>query len=135
MSFRDTSDNDILVGVSLYFMLIYCNIESLKLSIFHELLAGGKDVTTILQATKNNMELHSIKEAANKDNLNQFYGSLINLLDLELQQVLLAISTPSDIKALMTKNSIFLSEAVNSSDLGKLMTDVSTLTYFIQDHP
>ena len=92
-------------------------------------------MTTILQATKNNMELHSIKEAANKDNLNQFYGSLINLLDLELQQVLLAISTPSDIKALMTKNSIFLSEAVNSSDLGKLMTVVSTLTYFIQDPP
>ena len=135
--FRDTLDNDIHVGVSIYFMLTYCNVETLRLFVFHDLLLEWKGTRTVLQATKNNMELSSIKEFPNQENVKQFYESMVDILKLELGQVLAAISRPYEIEELVRVNSAFFKNTESTSDLGNMLSPLTFTPFRIppSEHP
>ena len=119
MPFREPSEDDLSVGVSLYLMLIYCKTEDLKLLIFYQSLVE-MDMRTIVQASKNNMELNSMKEESNIRNNKLIYEHIADILDLELGKVLQAMSTPTEIKAL-NQSMPYFSKTKMASNLGMLV--------------
>ena len=86
---------------------------------FHKRLIGENSMRSVLQATKNNLELQPFEDVHSTESVRQFYKTMTKTLDLEHQQVLLAISRPSEIRALSQENSVFLTSSYGASNLSK----------------
>ena len=79
----------------IYFVLIYCNVEDFKLFSFHKSLVEAKSLPTVLQTAKNNIDLGSTMHEARFD---VFFQELVSILDLDLDNILSAISTTTQLK-------------------------------------
>ena len=76
-------------------MLIYCNIEEFKLFSFHKTLVESKSLPTVLQTAKNNIDLESIQYG---DYGKAFFQELVVILELDLDTIMVAISTTASLK-------------------------------------
>ena len=122
---RLVEEDDIATGVQLYFLLVFCDEESFQLFEFFRTLIHDKTIRTLILSTIKNMASKDIKNCQNKQNLKLFYRKLTNSLDLQLEEVLEAISSSSGLEALIASDLPFVfNKTMKNSDfniLGKYL--------------
>ena len=88
---RNLTDTDIEYGMIIYFVLTFCNVEDFKLFSFHQSLVGSNSLPSVVQAAKNNIDL----ESEHEERFKLFFQELVSILDMDLGNILMAISTPT----------------------------------------
>ena len=106
---------DIKTGLSIYAVFVYCS-ESVPLSQFLRSLLSTQSPRTIIKATVNTIASDDIKENFNRKGLNLFYGALDKIFNFQLGKILLAISSPEEIKLLMNKERPYFAKYINEID-------------------
>jgi hypothetical protein len=97
------TDEDIKSGIMLFSVVVYCS-EPVALSQFLNSLLSTQSLRTIIKATVNTIQSDNIKESLSKEQMNQFYLTLDKIFDFQFGKILLAISSPPEIEAMMAKN-------------------------------
>ena len=92
----------------LYFVLTYCSVEDFRLFLFHKNLVDGKSKRTILQAAKNNINSRNVKKCENQWRMKTFFKELSEVLELDLSDILRAISTEAQLQGLNEKELPYL---------------------------
>ena len=87
----------------LFSVVVYCS-EPVALSQFLNSLLSTQSLRTIIKATVNTIQSENIKESLSKEQMNQFYLALDKIFDFQLGKILLAISSPPEIEAMMAKD-------------------------------
>ena len=71
MFYRILNNTDIEIGTFIYFLLVHCNVKDLKLFSFYKNLVEGKNLPSVVQATKNNIDSSELVE--NRNYLKSFF--------------------------------------------------------------
>ena len=98
------NDEDITTGFMIFSVVVYCS-ESVALSQFLHSLLTTQSPRTIIQATVNTIESDNIKDNTNRQLLNDYFQSLNRTFNFEYGKILMALSSPSELQAMMDKNS------------------------------
>ena len=118
---RSVEEDDIATGVHIYFILVFCEEESFKLFQFFKALINNETTRTLVLSTIDNMDSIKIKKCQSKQNMKLFYHQLTNILDLQLESVLEAMSTSSELQAFVEADLPF------GNNKSKKDLDVNTL--------
>ena len=90
------NDTEIEIGTFIYFLLVHCNVKDLKLFSFYKKLVEGKSLPSVVQATKNNIDLAKLVE--NRKYLKSFFKDLVKILDLDLGNIMFAMLTSTQLR-------------------------------------
>ena len=97
----------------IYFVLIHCDLDKVKLASFHRSLVENKSIRTIVQAAKNNVELGSAK---NKLHFKLFFEELASIVGMDVDNILSAVSRTSqmnDMQRILNGTGIEMKEGNN----------------------
>ena len=108
--FRTISNEDLTLGLHLYFVLTYCGVEDFKLFLFHKNLVDSKSIRTIVQAAKNNINSRNVRKCDNQWRVKTFFKELSEVLKFDLGGILRAISTTAQLQGLNEKELPYLIE-------------------------
>ena len=97
------SPEDYVMGFKIYSIIVFCNPETLKLGQFLYNLASEENLSTIVKATVNTIELERVEEMKNRKQLFGFYAHLEKALDLQLGRIFLAFSSPKELNEMLSK--------------------------------
>ena len=114
-SFRRLSETDLESGMFIYFVLIYCDLDEVKLASFHRSLVENKSIRTIMQAAKNNVELGSAKE---KLNFKLFFEQVASIVGMDVDNILSAVSRTSqmnDMQRIWNGTGVEMKEGISST--------------------
>ena len=95
------SREDYVMGFKIYSIIVFCNPETLKLGQFLYNLASEENLSTIVKATVNTIELERVEEMKNRKQLFGFYAHLEKALDLQLGRIILALSSPKELNEML----------------------------------
>lgn len=96
MFYRIVNDTEIEMGTFIYFLLIHCNVQDLKLFSFYKKLVEDKNLPSVVQATKNNIDSAELVE--NRKYLKSFFKDLVKILDLDLSNIMFAMLTSAQLR-------------------------------------
>ena len=97
------SREDYVMGFKIYSIIVFCNSETLKLGQFLYNLASEENLSTIIKATVNTIELERVEEMKNRKQLFGFYTHLEKALDLQLGRIILALSSPKELNEMLSR--------------------------------
>ena len=97
------SREDYVMGFKIYSTIVFCNPETLKLGQFLYNLASEENLSTIVKATVNTIELERVEEMKNRKQLFGFYTHLEKALDLQLGRIILALSSPKELNEMLSR--------------------------------
>ena len=97
------SREDYVMGFKIYSIIVFCNSETLKLGQFLYNLASEENLSTIVKATVNTIELERVEEMKNRKQLFGFYTHLEKALDLQLGRIILALSSPKELNEMLSR--------------------------------
>ena len=97
------SREDYVMGFKIYSIIVFCNPETLKLGQFLYNLASEENLSTIVKATVNTIELERIEEMNNRKQLFGFYAHLEKALDLQLGRIIIALSSPKELNEMLSR--------------------------------
>ena len=97
------SREDYVMGFKIYSIIVFCNPETLKLGQFLYNLASEENLSTIVKAIVNTIELERVEEIKNRKQLFGFYTHLEKALDLQLGRIILALSSPKELNEMLAK--------------------------------
>ena len=100
----DITTEDYVTGYKIYSILVFCNPETLKLGKFLYNMVSDNNLRTIIKVAVNTIQSDRVKEVENKNLLFGFYQHLEKSFNLELGRILLAVSSPSELQAMLIKN-------------------------------
>ena len=95
MFYRIVNDTEIKMGTFIYFLLIHCNVKDLQLFSFYKNLVESKNLPSVLQATKNNIDSAELVE--NRKYLKSFFKDLVKILDLDIGNIMFAMLTSAQL--------------------------------------
>ena len=95
---------DIVTGLKLFSIMIYCS-ESVKLYKFLHEIFTTQSPRTLFKTIINTIQSDNIKESRNLASLEKIYEEIDNLFHLQLGKILLAISSPKQIHTMI--NNVF----------------------------
>ena len=96
-------DENIKTGIKLFAVVVCCS-EPLALSQFLNSLLSRESPRTIIQATVNRIESENIIEPQNMERMKQFFLALDKIFHFQIDKILLAISSQSEIAAMTAKD-------------------------------
>ena len=96
-------EEDIKTGFMLFSAIVYCS-EPVALSQFLQSLLSTQSPRTIIQAIVNTIQSGDIRESISKERINQVYLALDSILHFQYGKILLATSSPSQLKAMLAKD-------------------------------
>ena len=92
---RNLTDTNIEYGMTIYFVLTFCNVEDFKLFSFHHSLVESRSLPSVVQGAKNNIDLGPVEY---EERFKLFFQELVTILDMDLGNVLMSISTTAELK-------------------------------------
>jgi hypothetical protein len=105
---EDITDVDIKIGFALYSVTVMCvDVERLQLGQFLESLVLTENPRTLHQATVNTVHLERM-EKPNRKLMSQFYEALSSKLNLQQGRILLALSSPTELEAMLARDLPYL---------------------------
>ena len=132
---------DHVTGFKIYSILAFCNPETLKLGKVLYNLVSRENSRTIIKAVVNTIELEKVKEYGNRNLLFGFYKILEKTFNLQIGKILLSVSTPSELKAMLMKKIPYIAPFSNEIEacftnndcmsLEKLVNSLGKLKMFI----
>ena len=93
-------DDDIVTGLMMLAAMVYCS-ESVALSQFLTELVSTQSPRTIIKASVNILQSGNIKKRMDREYMNNFYSSLDKIFNFQLGKIILAVSSPLEIKGLI----------------------------------
>ena len=99
--------------MKIYSILAFCNPETLKLGKFLNDLVTKANLRTIIKAVVNTIDLEKVKEAENRNLLFGFYQYLEKTLNLQLGKILISVSSPSELMAMLMKQVPYIMQFSN----------------------
>ena len=92
---RIVNNTEIEIGTFIYFLLVHCNVKDLKLFSFYKNLVEGRNLPSVVQATKNNIDSAELVE--NRMYLKSFFKDLVKILDLDIGNIMFAMLTSAQL--------------------------------------
>ena len=100
---EDITEEDIRTGLEILASLRHCPDESVKIYGFIVNLLSTESPRTIIQSVVNTIE-HGKIEGITRDGLHEFYRSLDTIFQFQLGGILLAVSSRSQLQAMVDKD-------------------------------
>ena len=102
------TEEDIETGLKMYYVIIFCNKESLELRRFLEMVVSTQSPRTLLLSIVNTLQSERLSWR-NKVFLGEIYQAVEKTFDLQLGKILIAISTPSQLTSVIDHDLPYLS--------------------------
>ena len=112
---KNISEQDIVTGFMIFSSLIHCS-ESIAISQFLHNLLSTQSPRTIIQATVNTIQADYIREKENRMSLNKFFMALNSIFSFHLGRILLATSSSSQLKSMMSKDWPYFNQFYHEMD-------------------
>ena len=129
---------DIKIGFSIFAVFVHCS-ESIPLSNFLHRLVSSQSPRTIIQATVNTITSGDLKYSVDKRGMSQFYEALDQIFNLQLGKILLAVSSPEEIKTMMDRDMPYFTKykkeiehclnGTNCQDIGDLINSLGNIVF------
>ena len=97
------TNDDITTGYLIYSIILYCPETTMKLYQFFNSLLSTQSPRTIIQATVKTIQAEN-NEESNKMMINKFYLALDKFYNFQLGKILLATSSLTQVKNMMSKD-------------------------------
>ena len=110
------STDDLVTGFKIYSILVFCNQETLKLGQFLYNIVSDTNLRTIIKSAVGTIELGRVKEWENKNLLFDFYRHLEETFNLQLGKILLAVSSPFELREMLIKKLPYITKFSNEID-------------------
>ena len=131
---------DIKIGFSIFAVFVHCS-ESIPLSNFLHRLVSSQSPRTIIQATVNTVKTGDLKDSVDKRGMSQFYEALDQIFNLQLGKILLAVSSPEEIKTMMDRDMPYFTKykkeiepcinGTNFQDIGDLINSLGNIVFIL----
>ena len=128
----DITPEDYLTGYKIYSILVFCNPETLKLGQFFYNIVLDKNLRTIIKVAVNTIQLGKVKEVLNKNLLFEFYRHLEKSFNLELGRILLGVSSPAELQAMLMNKLPYITPFSNEIKRCFTETDCNDLKNLIK---
>ena len=102
------TEEDIATGLKMYYVIIFCNKESLELRRFLEIVVSTQSPRTLLLSIVITLQSERLSWR-NKVFLGEIYQAFEKMFDLQLGKILIALSTPSQMTSVMDHDLPYLS--------------------------
>ena len=118
---------DHVTGFKIYSILTFCNPETLKLGKFLNDIVSKENLRTILKAVVNTIDVEKVREFGNRDLLFGFYQHLEKTFNLQLGKILLSVSSPLELKAMLMKKLPYITPFSNEIEACLTYKDCKSL--------
>ena len=138
----NVSEEDLVFGTELFTVLTLCHdhiVEAAKLAVFMTNLLDNHNLRTIIQTTVNTIEQGSVTSQQNVESVKEFYKELDRKYNLSLGIILIALSTQSQLRAMLHQDSPYLSrhsqeilqciDHQDCTEINKLLSELGEIVF------
>ena len=99
--YDNITEENIMTGIKIYSAMVFCSREMLQSYRFIKKSILDQSLNTLLISTVNTIESEKLKEYETKKAFNQFYHILRETYDLRFGDILLLLSSPSQLNRMI----------------------------------
>ena len=100
---EDLNDEDLQTGIMVFYTIVYCNINQMKLFKFLGNLTFSEGQRTIIRSLVNTIESGKLKDIVDDDKVNGFYKTVDKVFKLNYGKILLATSSRGSLEDMVER--------------------------------